>query len=168
MTIAKTTIRKQDGEYAVRLHIDGVFQKEATYYTDDKEDAEATAEAMKMHAEKVTAYDNGLARAWDTYDKEADRLAESAYTYHVVPYCEKHGYTFCAGMGDWVFSKDGHTVDLDTGRWLNSKTLSWCEGTGEEPDDETRALLDLLHLEVPGLPMGDFGSIMPCYPREVR
>jgi hypothetical protein len=43
-----TKITKKDGEYRVRLFIDGVYQKDMDYFTDDKEDAELTAKAMMV------------------------------------------------------------------------------------------------------------------------
>ncbi len=47
---ATTKITKHDGEYRVRLFIDGVYQTEADYFTDDKADACATAEKMRANA----------------------------------------------------------------------------------------------------------------------
>jgi len=43
----KTTIRKVDGEYQVRLYVDGKINKEATYFTSDKQDAINTARVME-------------------------------------------------------------------------------------------------------------------------
>lgn len=48
----RTVITKRDSEYRVRLFINGAHQKAADYFTNDKEDAEATAEMMKKHALK--------------------------------------------------------------------------------------------------------------------
>ena len=39
--------RKPDGEFRVRLFIDGRYQPGVDYFTDDREDAEATADAMR-------------------------------------------------------------------------------------------------------------------------
>lgn len=50
--MVKTTIRREDGEYVVRLYVDGVRQKDANYYTDDKEDAELTAKDMERRAKR--------------------------------------------------------------------------------------------------------------------
>lgn len=46
--VVKTIVRycKIDQEYRVLLFVDGENQKNATYYTDDKEDAEGTAKLM--------------------------------------------------------------------------------------------------------------------------
>jgi hypothetical protein len=47
----KTTIRKNNlGEYVVRLHVGGVWQKESNYYTNDKQDAADTARKMEDNA----------------------------------------------------------------------------------------------------------------------
>jgi len=43
---ATTDIIKVDGEYQVRLFEDGIRNHNATYFTDDKEDAQETAKAM--------------------------------------------------------------------------------------------------------------------------
>lgn len=49
MTVRKTTIRKNDfGEWVVRLWVDGVHQKDADYFTDDKQDAIMTAKFMEQ------------------------------------------------------------------------------------------------------------------------
>lgn len=52
----KTTIKRKasTGEWVVRLHINGVHQKDADYFTDDKKDAEDTALAM-VNARRKTA-----------------------------------------------------------------------------------------------------------------
>ena len=54
MAKVKTTMKKNidTGEWEVRLHVDGKFIKDATYYTNDRDDALGTAEAMKQQAEK--------------------------------------------------------------------------------------------------------------------
>ena len=44
-----TTIKKTDGEYRVRLFIDGVYQAGADYFTDCKQDAKETAEHLRKH-----------------------------------------------------------------------------------------------------------------------
>lgn len=47
----KTTVKKNAwGEYQVRLHIDGVYQKNADYFTDDRKDADDTARCMRENA----------------------------------------------------------------------------------------------------------------------
>lgn len=48
-----TTIRKDrdTGEWIVRVRVNGKLDEDATYYTDDKDDAEATANMMRQHAE---------------------------------------------------------------------------------------------------------------------
>ena len=47
-----TKITKSDGEYRVRLFVDGEYQPGADYYTDDKEDALETAAAMERNGGK--------------------------------------------------------------------------------------------------------------------
>ena len=47
MNTTKTT--KQDGEYRVRLFVDGVYQAGADYFTTDKQDAKDTAEKMELN-----------------------------------------------------------------------------------------------------------------------
>ena len=39
--------RDQDGEYRVKLFIDGVYQENCDYFTDDKEDARLTADLLR-------------------------------------------------------------------------------------------------------------------------
>jgi len=46
MKIKTTKTTRQDGEFRVRLFIDGVYQAGADYFTDDKEDAQVTAAMM--------------------------------------------------------------------------------------------------------------------------
>ncbi len=43
-----TKTRCNDGEYRVRLFVDGVYQAGADYFTDDRDDAIATAELMRQ------------------------------------------------------------------------------------------------------------------------
>ena len=45
-----TKISKADGEYRIRLFIDGQYQAGADYFTDDKQDAIETAAAMQRKA----------------------------------------------------------------------------------------------------------------------
>lgn len=47
MNTTKTT--KQDGEYRVRLFVDGVYQAGADYFTNDKQDAKDTAKQMELN-----------------------------------------------------------------------------------------------------------------------
>lgn len=47
---ATTKISKVDGEYRVRLFIDGEYQAGADYFTDDKQDAQDTAAHMAANA----------------------------------------------------------------------------------------------------------------------
>lgn len=61
---ATTKISKKDGEYCVKLYIDGVYQKGADYFTDDKEDAEGTAKQMILKAKKTTKEDVGSGEKW--------------------------------------------------------------------------------------------------------
>lgn len=51
---AFSKVRKIDGEYVVKVYIDGEYSEDYTYYTDDKEDAENTRTAM-MNALSETA-----------------------------------------------------------------------------------------------------------------
>ena len=46
----KTTVRKSEGEYVVRLFLDGTHQPDANYYTDDLDDANITAGVMELKA----------------------------------------------------------------------------------------------------------------------
>ena len=50
MNNVKTTIKKIDGEYVVRLHINGNYQKNSDYFTESKKDAEQTAQLMRNEA----------------------------------------------------------------------------------------------------------------------
>ena len=49
---ATTRTVKADGEFKVKLFIDGVYQVNCDYFTDDQEDARQTAEQMTLHAGK--------------------------------------------------------------------------------------------------------------------
>lgn len=58
MTITTKTT-KQDGEYRVRLFINGEYQAGADYFTDDKQDAVATAKHMQAngtYSDKTTDF----------------------------------------------------------------------------------------------------------------
>lgn len=46
LVVKTTKIVKSDGEYRVKLYHDGVYQPEADYFTNDKEDAVLTAKLM--------------------------------------------------------------------------------------------------------------------------
>ena len=46
----KTTVKKSEGEYVVRLFIDGQHQPDSNYYTDDLDDANTTAGVMELEA----------------------------------------------------------------------------------------------------------------------
>lgn len=57
MNTAKTT--KKDGEYRVRLFVDGVYQAGADYFTTDKQDAKDTAKQMILNgglSDKTTEF----------------------------------------------------------------------------------------------------------------
>ena len=43
---AFSKVRKIDGEYVVKVYIDGEYSEDYTYYTDDKEDADKEGEAV--------------------------------------------------------------------------------------------------------------------------
>lgn len=47
---ATTKTTKRDGEFRVRLFINDEYQAGADYFTDDKEDAEITAQIMRERA----------------------------------------------------------------------------------------------------------------------
>jgi len=47
MKTTKITYNRGLNEYTVKFFIDGVYQSKADYYTDDKSDAEDTAEHFK-------------------------------------------------------------------------------------------------------------------------
>lgn len=48
------TTRDEDGEYCVKLYIGGVYQTEADYFTDDRQDAHDTAESMIAEVARFT------------------------------------------------------------------------------------------------------------------
>ena len=56
---ASTRISKEDGEFRVKLFIDGVYQAGADYFTDDKKDANRTAMDMIVRggiSDKTTSF----------------------------------------------------------------------------------------------------------------
>jgi hypothetical protein len=69
MNTTKTT--KQDGEYRVRLFVDGIYQAGADYFTTDKQDAKDTADKMELNgveSDKTTDF---------AIDEQADFDAEN-------------------------------------------------------------------------------------------
>ena len=52
MNNVKTTIKKIDGEFIVRLHINGNYQKNSDYFTRSKKDAKQTAQLMRNEAKQ--------------------------------------------------------------------------------------------------------------------
>ena len=70
--IATTKTTKKDGEYRVRLFIDGKYQAGADYFTDDKADAIKTGSAMiRTAVESDKATDEALSEQSD-YDNETE------------------------------------------------------------------------------------------------
>ena len=55
--VATTKRTRRDGEYRVRLFIDGEYQPGADYFTDDLDDAKATAKSMERDAVPVVIDD---------------------------------------------------------------------------------------------------------------
>lgn len=53
----ETKISRNDGEYRVRLFVNGNYQAGSDYFTDDRQDAEDTAEAMKKHVRENGFHD---------------------------------------------------------------------------------------------------------------
>ena len=49
----KTVYNPDYQEYVDKLYVDGKYQPDADYFTDDKQDASDTAKAMKRRAEKA-------------------------------------------------------------------------------------------------------------------
>lgn len=46
----RVTVKRSGSEWIARFFQDGIFQEARSYYSDSKEDAEATAEAMREEA----------------------------------------------------------------------------------------------------------------------
>ncbi len=66
-----TKIKKSvDGEYRVRLFIDGKYQAGGDYFTDDKKDAVSTAKHMAEHAVSTDKDTDDAKREQTEYDEE--------------------------------------------------------------------------------------------------
>lgn len=48
-----------------------------------------------------------LVRAENKYAREVERVATALRAKYVVPYCNKTGRRFCAGMGSWSLGDAG-------------------------------------------------------------
>lgn len=61
-----------------------------------------------------TAFQKALDQRAAVYDKDVALLINAAHAKHVVPYCDKKGYTFLSGMGGFSFhDSKGRYVDED-------------------------------------------------------
>lgn len=69
-----TQISKQDGEYRVRLFIDGIYQAGGDYFTDDKEDAENTAKSMRKKPVPTDKTDENAIREQQEYDQNIKEI----------------------------------------------------------------------------------------------
>ena len=75
---------------------------------------------MKTHFQKT------LDKAANKYDSEVTRLTHAAWLYYVIPFCDKKGWRFTAGMGGFSFNdKDGRYVEHDR---LPKRLLAVLEG----------------------------------------
>lgn len=119
MTITTKTT-KHDGEYRVRLFINGEYQAGADYFTDDKQDARDTAAHMQAngtYSDKTT--DFAIAEQAD-YNAETEAEAEA----------ETVLYDVC---NDYSLSVATDTMDV---RQYNAQTTAdgiiyRCKRTGE-------------------------------------
>ena len=83
-----------------------------------------------------------LARA---LEREADKAMAEARTKYVIPFCDRTGMRFIAGMGSWSFDKPG------------------CESIGSwNSEDLPKRLRDVLTVEYP-IGRCDAGSLMADY-----
>ena len=63
-------------------------------------------------------YERALDRARRDADIWQDRVAVQARKDLVIPFCEKHGYKFVAGMGSWSFHREhGSEQRKQIGSW---------------------------------------------------
>lgn len=90
----------------------------------------------------TTAFQKALDKCAAAYDREITKLINDAHAKHVVPYCDKKGYAFTAGMG-------GFSFDDGKGRYLDR----------DELPKRLRAVVsaELLYQA------NDAGSLMPDY-----
>ena len=49
----------------------------------------------------------------DVYEAECDKIIAEAREKYIIPFCNKTGYKFIAGMGGWNFYGNGETL----GEW---------------------------------------------------
>jgi hypothetical protein len=70
MKITTTITNTDSDEFRVRLFIDGVYQAGADYFTNDKKDAESTADAMKKKAVPSDKKDENAIREQKEYNRE--------------------------------------------------------------------------------------------------
>jgi hypothetical protein len=73
-----------------------------------------------MSKKIVSHYLNELAAINDRHAQEIDALAVKVRTEVILPYCEKHGYDFVAGMGTWLIGPvGGKPIESeDLPKWL--------------------------------------------------
>jgi hypothetical protein len=61
--------------------------------------------------------DTALKKGADTFDTLIDQLAAQVRAEHVIPFCDRKGWEFSAGMGSWSFHDKRGRVYSD---WDNS------------------------------------------------
>jgi len=117
--------KNSDGEYRVRLFIDGEYQPGADYYTDDLDDAKSTAKHMEENAVE-SERDNDVARdELAEYNEETNR---EETTMKRKTQAERMEYTIGSKM-----SSGRRRVELkirDTGRMKGDEVVHF--GSDEE------------------------------------
>lgn len=87
-------------------------------------------------------------------EKELAKLIAEARAKYVVPFCDKHGCRFSAGMGSWSF----HGGDLPHGGYWDEGYLS-----GSAAERIPKRLYAVLSAEYPLNRNNDCGSLMESY-----
>lgn len=80
---------------------------------------------------------------------EVDKVIEQARLDLIIPYCNRYGMRFTAGMGSWSFDKKGQYL----GDWLDRADFPRM----------SNALWEFLRAPYPFNRMNDLGSMTPDY-----
>ncbi len=88
---------------------------------------------------------------------QEDTIIAQVRAKYVIPYCDRYGLRFTAGMGSWSFDngKTGY-YEIHIGGWSN-------------PHELPKRIWDCLNRSLPSNPGQDLGSVMEDYtPKNYR
>ena len=94
----------------------------------------------------MIALQKAIEREQARYEKAVDALIDAARTKYVIPYCERTGRKFVAGMGGWSFHADDGRTNI----------------SGWNADTLPKRLREVLETDY-GMHRNDCGSMMQDY-----